>query len=219
MKSVIQIVLWVVIVFLGWKVYSSITGPVEFNKIKEARYTEVIKNLKDIQKSQLAYKEVTGHFTGSFDSLTRFLDTAQFAITQRRDTVYDDVERNKAFGITEGYYIEESILDTLRFTSVKDSLFGNSDKYKTMMKVPVEGVDAEFELRAGEIKRQDAYYSVFEARVAKDVVLHDLDRNLVIQEKQVQSVDGVNGPYIQVGSMTDVNTSGNWPKLYDSRTR
>jgi len=219
MKSVIQIVLWVVIVFLGWKVYSSITGPVEFNKIKEARYTKVIKNLKDIQKSQLAYKEVTGQFTGSFDSLIRFLDTAQFAITQRRDTVYDDVERNKAFGIDEGYYIEESILDTLQFTSIKDSLFGNSDRYKTMMKVPVEGVDAEFELRAGEIKRQDASYSVFEARVAKDVVLHDLDKNLVIQEKQVQSVDGVNGPYIQVGSMDDVNTSGNWPKIYDSRTR
>lgn len=217
MKSIIQIVLWVVIIFLGWKVYSSITGPVEFNKIKEERYHKVIQNLKDIQKAELAYKEITGEFTGSFDSLIQFLDTAKFAITERRDTVYDDVERNKAFGIEKGYYIEESILDTLGFTPVKDSLFGKTDRYKTMMKVPVEGVNSDFELRAGKIKRKDASYAVFEAKVAKEVILHDQDKNLLVQEKQVQSVDGVNGEYIKVGSMEDVNTSGNWPKLYDSR--
>lgn len=215
MKVVIQLALWVAIVFLGWKVYSSIVGPVEFNKVKEARYAKVIKNLKDIQKSELAYKEITGSFTGSFDSLVQFLDTAKFAITQRRDTVYDDVEKNKAFGI-EGYYIEESIIDTLGFTMVKDSLFRGSDRYKTMMNIPIEGIDAKFELRAGQLKRKDASYAVFEARVAKDVLLHDQDKNLVTQENQVQSVDGVNGKYIQVGSMEDVNTSGNWPKLYDS---
>lgn len=217
MKSVIQIVLWVVIIFLGWKVYSAITGPVEFNKIKEARYHKVIDKLKDIQKAELAYKEITGEFTGSFDSLIQFLDTAKFAITERRDTVYDDVERNKAFGIEKGYYVEESILDTLGFTPVKDSLFGQNDRYKRMMDIPVEGVDSKFELRAGKIKRKDASYAVFEARVAKDVILHDLDPNLLMQEKQVQSVDGVNGEYIKVGSMEDVNTSGNWPKIYDSK--
>lgn len=217
MKLVIQIVLWVVIVFLGWKVYSSITGPVEFNQIKEARYQKVIEKLKDIQKAELAYKEITGEFTGSFDSLIQFLDTAQFAITERRDTVYDDVERNKAFGIEKGYYIEESILDTLGFTPVKDSLFRGTDRYKNMMVVPIEGEEAKFELRAGKIERNNASYAVFEARMAKDIVLHDLDKNLVIQEKLVQSVDAVNGEYIRVGSMEDVNTSGNWPKIYDSR--
>lgn len=217
MKLVVQIVLWVVIGFLGWKVYSAITGPVEFNKIKEARYIKVIDHLKDIQKAELAYKEITGEFTGSFDSLVQFLDTAQFAITQRRDTIYDDVERNKAFGIEKGYYHEESILDTLGFTPVKDSLYGNTGRYKTMMKIPVEGVDAEFELRAGKIKRKESSYAVFEVRVAKDVILFDQDKNLLIQENQVQSVDGVNGEYLKVGSMEDVNTSGNWPKIYDSR--
>jgi len=39
---------------------------------------------------------------------------------------------------------------------------------------------------------------------------------LIAQEKQVNSVDGVNGPFIKVGSMDEVNTSGNWPKLYDT---
>jgi hypothetical protein len=216
MKLVIQIVLWIVIIFLGWKLWNSVMGPVEFNKIKEARYVKVIKNLKDIQAAELAHKEITGSFTGDWDSLVSFIDTAKFAITQRRDTSYADVAKNKAFGIDEGYFIEESLIDTLGFTPVKDSLYGSTGRYKTMMNVPVEGVNAKFDLKAGKIVKNDATYSVFETKVSKKVVLGDLDKDLIIQEMQVQSVDGVNGPDIKVGSLEEVNTSGNWPKLYDS---
>ncbi len=216
MKLVIQIVLWIVIIFLGWKLWNSVMGPVEFNKIKEARYVKVIQNLKDIQAAELAHKEITGSFTGDWDSLINFIDTAKFAITQRRDTSYADVAKNKAFGISEGYFIEESLIDTLGFTPVKDSLYGSANRYKTMMNVPVEGVDAKFDLKAGKITKNDATYSVFEAKVSKKVVLGDLDKDLLAQEMQVQSVDGVNGPDIKVGSLEDVNTSGNWPKIYDA---
>lgn len=216
MKLVVQIVLWILIIFLGWKVYTSIIGPVKFNEVKEARYSKVIRNLKDIQAAELAHKEITGNFTGSFDSLVRFIDTARFARTQRRDTSYADVEKNKAFGISEGYFVERSLIDTLGYTSVRDSLFKGSDRYKNMMNVPVDGVDAKIELQSGQITRNDVNYSVFEARVSKDVLLNDLDRDLLAQEKLVQSVDGVNGEFIKVGSMNEVNTSGNWPKIYDS---
>ncbi|MGO3181976.1 MAG: hypothetical protein ACTIJ9_04010 [Aequorivita sp.] len=216
MKLVIQIALWIVIAFLGWKLWSSIMGPVEFNKVKEARYAKVIKSLKDIQAAELAHKEITGAFTGDWDSLVRFVDTAQFAITQRRDTSYADVERNKAFGIDEGYFIVESLIDTLGFTPIKDSLYGGSDRYKTMMNVPVKGIDAKFELKSGNLVKNDVSYSVFEAKVSKKVLLGDRDKDLLAQELQVQSVDGVNGPDIKVGSMDEVNTTGNWPKIYDS---
>jgi hypothetical protein len=216
MKLVIQIVLWIVIIFLGWKLWNSVMGPVEFNKVKEARYAKVIKNLKDIQAAELAHKEITGSFTGDWDSLISFIDTAKFAITQRRDTSYADVAKNKAFGISEGYFIEESLIDTLGFTPVKDSLYGSTDRYKTMMNVPVEGVDAKFDLKAGKIVKNDATYSVFEAKVSKEVILGDLDKDLLMQEMQVQSVDGVNGPDIKVGSLEEVNTTGNWPKIYDA---
>ena len=102
MKLVIQLLLWLLIIFLGWKLYSSVNGPVEFNKIKDARYAKVIKNLKDIKAAESAHKELTGNYTGSFDSLVRFIDTAEFAIVSRRDTVYHDMVKNKAFGIDEG---------------------------------------------------------------------------------------------------------------------
>ncbi len=216
MKLVVQIVLWILIIFLGWKVYTSIIGPVKFNEVKEARYSKVIKSLKDIQAAELAHKEITGNFTGNFDSLVQFIESAKFAITQRRDTSYADVEKNKAFGISEGYFVERSLIDTLGYTSVKDSLFKGSDRYKNMMNIPVNGVDTKVELTAGKITKNEIEYSVFEAKVSKDALLGDLDKDLLAQEKQVQSVDGVNGEYIKVGSMNEVNTSGNWPKIYDS---
>jgi len=215
MKIILQIVLWVAIIFLGWKLYGSITGPIEFNKIKEARYKKVIVNLQDIQAAQLAHQEITGDFTGSFDSLVRFIDTAKFAITQRRDTSFADVEKNKAYGLdplTGGYILEEIITDTLGFTSVKDSLFAGGDRYKTMMNIPVEGIEDKIEMKAGKYVKNDVTYSVFEAKVAKTTLLSDLDKDLLAQELQVVSVDGVNGKYIKLGALDEINTSGNWPK-------
>jgi hypothetical protein len=215
MKLLIQLVLWIIIIFLGYKLFNSVYEPTKFNNEKERRYAKVIDQLKDIRTAELAHLQVTGKFNSSFDSLVRFIDTAQFAITQRRDTIYDDVERNRAFGVT-GYYIEEVITDTLGFVSVRDSLFKESDRYKRLDKINIEGKDVPISLNSGFIIRSDRRIAVFEATASKDDILHDLSRDLVIQEKQTISVDGVNGTHIRVGSMTDVNTNGNWPKQYDS---
>lgn len=211
----ISLILWILIAFLGYKLYDSVIGPVKFNEQKEIRYAKVIKNLKDIKAGELAYNEINGKFTKNFDSLVRFIDTAQFAIVQRRDSSYADVEKNKAYGIDSGYFIDVIVTDTLGFTAVRDSLYNGTDRYKTMMNVP--GTDQQFELNAGSIEKNNVTYSVFEAKVAKDIVLKGLDKDLILQEKQVVSVDGVNGAYIKVGSMDEINTSGNWPKIYDAK--
>ena len=57
---------------------------------------------------------------------------------------------------------------------------------------------------------------VFEASVDKSILLFDQDKNLVDKEKEVMSVEGVNGPTLRVGSMEEVNTNGNWPKNYSN---
>ncbi|SDR74101.1 hypothetical protein [Gramella sp. MAR_2010_147] len=208
MRFVIQILLWLVIIFLAYLTFNAVYEPLQFNKVKEKRYTKVIKNLKDIRNAELAHQEVTGQFQGDWDKLVRFLDTAEFAITQRRDTTLLDEEYKKTYGVDQ--YIEKVIIDTLGFVPVKDSLFkGNEERYRTMMNVPVEGVDEKFELKAGTITKGENKIPVFEARIAKAVVLGDQDRTLVLQENEVQSVDDVNGRYISVGSMTEVSTSGN----------
>lgn len=214
MKLVIQLLLWVAIVLLGYLVFESVYSSTRFNDIKQERYAKVIENLKDLRIAQLAHNEIEGSFQDDFDDLVRFIDTAQFTLTQRRDSVMLDEEYLETYGVDN--WVEVTIIDTLGFRSVKDSLYGNSNRYKDMIKIPLDHVDAEFEMNAGTINRSGNTIDVFEVRVAKDVILADQDPDLVAQEKQVVSVDDVNGPYIRVGSMDEVVTTGNWPQTYGS---
>lgn len=216
MKLVIQLLLWIIIGVLGYFTFSAIYEPIKFNKVKEARYQKVIEKLIDIRKSEEAYKKVTNRYTANFDSLVRFIDTAQFTITQRRDTTTLDKEFKKTYGVDK--YKDSVIVDTLGKESVKKSIFKNSNRYETMMNVPfTDGL--KFDLEAGEIFHNDNYLPVFEAKVAKKDVLADQSDDLIYQENHVISVDGVNGAYISVGSMKQVNTTGNWPKGYDPNNR
>ncbi|MFB9056005.1 hypothetical protein ACFFU9_04550 [Mariniflexile ostreae] len=213
-KPILNILLWVLIAFLGYQTYMSIYTPIQFNKLKNKRYVAVIESLKDIRDAQLAYKTVTGQFAGDFNSLITFIDTAEFTITQRKDSSVLDVEMTKRFGGVETYK-DIVVIDTLGFVSVKDTLFKNSNRYKTMMNVPIpDKDDAKFEMKAGFINQNEIKIPVFEASVKKSVILHDQDQDLIAQENQVISVDGVNGDALKVGSMTEVNTTGNWPKTY-----
>lgn len=214
MKLVIQLVLWVVIIFLGYLVFNAVYEPVKFDNVKEKRYAKVVDRLKDIRSAQLAHKEITGTFAKDFDGLIRFIDTAEFVLTQRRDSTVLDEEYAKAYGVDQ--YMDIVLVDTLGYASVKDSLYKNVN-YKELMKIPVNGVDAEFEMDAGTVMKNENRIAVFEAKVDKAVILHDQDKDLIAQEKQVVSVEGVNGPFISVGSMEEVTTNGNWPQIYDTK--
>ncbi|WP_417886277.1 hypothetical protein [Zunongwangia sp.] len=213
MRLVIQLLLWAVIAFLAWLTFDAVYRPIQFNQVKDQRYPKVIENLKDIRDAEMAHKEITGKFTGDFNNLVKFIDTAEFAITQRRDTTVLDEEYKKAYGVDE--YLEKVIIDTLGFVPVKDSLFkGDKDYYTNLINVPVEGSNAKYELEAGTITKGKSKIPVFEAKVAKKDVLFDQDKELIMRENQALSVDEVNGAYISVGSMEDVKTTGNWPKTY-----
>ncbi|TQD40070.1 hypothetical protein [Haloflavibacter putidus] len=211
MKLVIQLLLWIVIGFLGYLTFNAVYEPIQFDKQKEIRYQKVIDRLKDIRKAELAYKEVTGRFAGNFESLITFVDTADFTITQRRDTSYLDKEYQKTYGVDK--MIQDVVVDTIGTYPVKDSIFKESDRYKKMMYVPTTD-KKKFDIDAGSITKNETKIAVFEVKVPKRVILEGLDEDLIAQEEQVISVDGVNGKYIRVGSMNEINTSGNWPKVY-----
>lgn len=212
MRLIIQLVLWLVIGFLAYMTFNSIYEPIEFNKIKKERYAPVIERLKDIRDAEMAYKQVTGKFTGDFNRLIEFIDTAKYTIVQRRDSTVLDKKRTKAFGVD--MYNEITLIDTLGFVPVKDSLFNNSERYKNLMYVPGTNKSEKFSLEAGTLVKNEAPIPVFEAKVAKEVLLKDQPKDLVHMENQVVSVDAINGKYIRVGSMEEVNTNGNWPTYY-----
>ncbi len=206
--------LWVLILVFASLLFTSIYDEIKFDEVKNARYQVVIKNLKDIRDSQLAHRTVKGVFQNNWDSLVKFIEVDSFTITQRRDSSVLDKEMTKRYGGVKTYK-DIIIVDTLGFVSVKDSLFGLDNRYQTMMNVPFSKKDdTKFELKAGFLNQNGIDIPVFEALVKKRVILYDQSTNLVLKENQVQSVDGVNGPSLKIGSMNEVNTNGNWPKNY-----
>ena len=172
----------------------------------------MISKLKDIGNAQAAHKDILGYYSDNLDSLVAFIDTAH-TLTQKRDSSYLEFDRIYRIDMLR----EVIVVDTLGFASVKDSLFRDSERYKDMMYIPVKGQeDARFALKTDILDNNGYRLPVFEVKVSKDIILHDQDKYLVALEKEVVSVDGVNGPEITLGSLTEVNTSGNWPTTYDS---
>lgn len=215
LKPVIMIGLWVLIGYLSYITFMSIYGEIQFNKLKEERYKTVINNLRDIRDAELAHRTVTGKFQGNWDNLVKFIDTAQFTITQRRDSSILDKEMTRRFGGVETFK-DIVIIDTLGFVPVKDSLFGVDPRYKTMMNIPVGKAGSKFELQAGFLEQNGFQIPVFEAKALKSIILDGQLKSLIAKENEAQSVEAVNGDALRVGSMEEVNTNGNWPKNYSN---
>ena len=211
-KIGIQSILWLLIVFFSYKIYTSINSPINFNKVKTERYKKVINRLKEIRKAQIAYKDVNGIYSDNFDSLVSFIDNGIFTLIEKRDSSF--LEYNRTYRID--MLKEVIVIDTLGTVSVKDSLFKDNDNYKLMSQIPIEGIDEKFTINSQIINKNNYKVPVFEVKVSKNIILYDQDDFLVSQENETISVDGVNGSEIILGSLSDVSVNGNWPTIFDA---
>ena len=211
-KIGIQSILWLLIAFFSYKIYTSINSPINFNKVKTERYKKVINRLKEIRTAQIAYKDVNGIYSNNFDSLVSFIENGIFTLVEKRDSSF--LEYNRTYRID--MLKEVIVIDTLGTVSVKDSLFKDNDNYKLMSQIPIEGVDEKFTINSQIINKNNYKVPVFEVKVSKNIILHDQDDFLVSQENETISVDGVNGSEIILGSLSDVSVNGNWPTIFDA---
>tara|TARA_B100001996_G_scaffold134019_1_gene102053 strand:+ start:905 stop:1552 length:648 start_codon:yes stop_codon:yes gene_type:complete len=213
MKTGIQAFLWLLCIFFSYKIYDSINKPINFNEVKYNRYYDVIDRLKEIRTAQIAYKDVNGVYSNNFDSLVNFIDNGIFTLLEKRDSSYLEYDRVYRIDMLK----EIVVIDTLGFVSVKDSLFKDNTSYKEMKKIPVKGIDTVFEIDARIIMINDYKAPVFEVKVSKNIVLFDQDEDLLKLENETISIDGVNGSEIVLGSLNEVSTNGNWPKIFDAK--
>ncbi|MFW5656115.1 MAG: hypothetical protein ACOC0C_00750 [Bacteroidota bacterium] len=203
MKTVIQIILAIAIVVLGYLLYESVMTPIRFNKEKDLRYERTINRLRNIRTAQVAYKSQYDKYTGSFDTLISFVKTDSFNVVKAEGVVPD--------GYTEAQALEEGIIsrDTVK-VGVADSLFKPNFNVEKLRYVPFTD-GKEFEMAAGEIETgSKVTVQVFEAKVPNNVLLHDLDRQLVINfNDEREKITGY--PGLKVGSLTEAtNNAGNW---------
>ena len=215
-KRGLELFLWILSVFFASQIYSSINGPIKFNKVKNERYALVINRLKDVRNAQIAHKDVKGYYANNFDSLVSFVDNGLFTLTEEKDSSYLAYDRIYRIDMLR----EVRIVRELGKVSVKDSLFKDNDSYKQMAFIPIKGKEHEkFSISADIIDKNGYEAHVFEVKVKKDVILYDQNKDLLKQENKVISVDGVNGSEIVLGSMTQVSTSGNWPTIFDANKK
>tara|TARA_A100000164_G_scaffold363712_1_gene381060 strand:- start:109 stop:759 length:651 start_codon:yes stop_codon:yes gene_type:complete len=216
MKLGIQVVLWIASFFFAYKIYDSISGPITFNQTKNDRYAKVINVMKDIRIAQIAHKDVKGVYANNFDSLIKFIDEGIFTLIEKRDSSFLQYDRTYRIDMLR----EVIVVDTLGFVPVKDSLFRNSDRYKKMANIPIEGLqDSLFKIKSEVINKNGYNVPVFEVKVSKNTLLFDQNEDLVKQENETVSVDGVNGPEIILGSLNNVSTNGNWPTIFDAKQK
>lgn len=209
MRTVIQIVLFLVAVVLTYFIYQSIQRPITFEKAKDARYEETVAKLKDIRKAQLAYKDIYGQFTGSWDTLISFVSTDSVRNVRAIGELTDSMIEAK---ITEKKAIEMGLIirDTIK-VSVIDALFDSNYDANSLRYVPVPGEPTEFHLGATVITTGSGIkVPVFEAKAHNNVILRGLDKQLIINLND-QRRTNEKYPGLKVGSLVETNNNaGNW---------
>ncbi len=203
----ISIVLIGSAVLLVYKINFEIGKPIKFNKEKKVKYAKVIEKMKILRDAEVAHKKVTGNYTSNGENLIKFIDTAQFALTQIRNV---PKTIHLGGGITKE--IEERVVDTIGYEDVRASFVGRD--YQNMMQIP--GTDQNFVIEIGEVEKIIGLKApVFEIKVNKGLILKGMDMNLVKQEKEAIGGEEVRGEFIRVGSLGEVSEDGNWPPFYD----
>jgi len=211
MKKVIQGLLIVGSVVLAYLVYSTILNPIDFKTEQDLRYSSVIESLKNIRKAEVAFKDVNGRFTASWDTLAVFVKNGTLPLVKKIGSLTD--EQLEA-GMTEREAISKGLIirDTVR-VAVLDSLFGKTYKVDRMRYIPFTK-DETFFLGTNVITTgSGVQVAVFEARAHNSQILSELQdrfKQEIINLNEKRRLDG-KYPGLKVGSLTETNNSaGNW---------
>ncbi len=170
---------------------------------------QLLKRLKDIRKAEIAYKDVHGRFTGSWDTLINFVQNDSVINVRKVGELTDSMIEA---GLSERKAIRLGLLirDTVR-ESVVGSIFPNGFNANNLKYVPVQGEPSEFHLGATIIITGSGIgVPVFEAKAHNNVILRGLDPQLVINLNDQRRANE-KYPGLRVGSLTEaVNNAGNW---------
>jgi hypothetical protein len=187
--KIIQIVLFIAIVVLGYYLWETIQTPVRFNKEKDRRSEIVVQNLKDIRSVQQIYRALNDTFTPSFDALIKFLKVGRIPVV---NIIFDPTDTT----------LTKTINDTVAWVTVADSLFGRRKDFNIddIQYIPFSG-GVKFTMDAGKINKGGVMVPVFVAIAKKEDYLKGLDKNL-IRNPNIKD--------LIVGSMTEPTLDGNW---------
>ena len=227
MKKVTNVVLAVCAVALLYLCYTSIMGPIDFEKEKGKREKAVIARLIEIREAQLEYRKQFNYYTSDFDSLIDFIKNGHI-LTVVKEGELTDIQReegltedkamaiiNKAKKTGDWKEVEKKGLtefkrDTIE-VPVMETLFSARYKADSIKYVPYTNGSL-FELDAKVDTIQSGPARFFEAKTPYHVYLKGLNeqeiKNMVYMRQQLDRYPG-----LKVGSMEEPITTGNWESL------
>ena len=227
MKTVINAILALCAIALVYICYGSIMGPINFDKEKAIRDKAIIARLIDIRSAQQEYRLThEGAYTASFDTLIHFVKTAKLPFIMKIGSLTDEQLNNgmsekKAMAIIEkakktGNWkdVEKEGLTNFRrdtmWVAVMDTIFAKGFNPDSLAFVPY-GNGAKFEMAVRkDTTKSGAPLNLFQAQVAYDVYLGDLDKQQLVNLKDMQEKLG---KYLglKVGDIEQPNNNaGNW---------
>jgi hypothetical protein len=198
-KIVTYVVLPVIIMFLGYLIYSSIQEPVQFKKQKEFREGVCIERLKDIRTLEVAFKSKHGKFTASLDSLMDFYKNGVITVIRQVGSMDDSV------AVAQKKVYRDSIKIAVKDTLLKRANF----VVDSIPFIPFSG-GKKFAVSAIIKKVSGVEVPLFEASAPYNDLLLGLKRQLVVNLNSDREAIS-KYPGVKVGSVDSPNNNaGNW---------
>ena len=227
MKKVLNLLLAVTIVGLGYICYRSIMGPIEFEEERDFREKAIIARLIDIRTAQVEYRNILKiGYADNLDSLIEFVKTSQMPVILKEGEL-DDKQLER--GLTEKKAMEiiakakktnnwkevekEGLMNFRRDTSwiaLLDTIFPKGYAIDSLAFVPFgNGARFEVETSVDTTKAGGPQY-LFEARTPYEVYLQGINeqelKNLIADMKKMDRYCG-----LKVGDVNmPNNNAGNW---------
>ncbi|MFI3331595.1 MAG: hypothetical protein R3Y38_07300 [Rikenellaceae bacterium] len=204
MKKLIQILLLIAVVALGYILTMQILDPLNFVKERAAREAVVIERVKDIRTAQRAFKSVHQNYSSNFEELISFLENDSL--------VYDKVVGS----FDDSLAVAKGLVRVEKFNvAVKDTIFGarkyTAEALKAIDEIPY-GNGAKFIMDATSlVTESQVIVPVFECKAPYKTFLTGIDDQELINLID-DCINVLNKyPGIKVGSLEQAtNDAGNW---------
>lgn len=224
-QTIIQAVLFVVIVLLVFLIYKSIMKPVNFNKEKARRETVAIQRLKDIRTLQVTYKAENNKFASTLDSLVDFYNNGSMSVVLQVGSMDDSLavahtdeikKKDKKITALDLYQMylagdKDLVFSVVNKIPVRDTLFNGRENFNIndIKTIPFsDGTPIEM---SSVVKMVSGVpVPLFEAKMPYKQLLKGMDNQLRINlDAERKAQDRYEG--LQVGSITAPNNNaGNW---------
>jgi hypothetical protein len=209
LKITITVLLTLAILALAWILYRQIMTPLEYQKELAVREAAVIDRIKDIRSAEQAFKQKSGRYTGSWDSLLTF--TLRDSLTFERKLV----DENDSVGLAQ--LKRRGLQNVEKYSmAVRDTIFSprrlSDTQIEDLKYIPYAEAGTEYILRAAMLTTESGVVvPVFEAKAPYKDFMYDLD-----EQELINLIDNAKNvfykyPGIQVGSIErTTNDAGNW---------